>query len=84
MMSKALVNHSPAYQRLGRASATLESAISPSSGLGLVDMWSQLRMDRPNEIASVDIRLLTCLPTEVSKPGTLGFVRGHQRIDLSI
>ncbi|KAH0831978.1 midasin [Lanmaoa asiatica] len=68
LISKALDNCSPAYQRLAYASAILEKAISPSSGLGLVDMWSQLRVVRPTEITSVDIRLLACLPIEVLEP----------------
>lgn len=72
LISKTVDNHSPAYQRLAHASAILENSISPLSGLGLVDIWSQLRAVRPAEITSVDIRLLACLPMEVSEPGTLG------------
>ncbi|KAF8443019.1 hypothetical protein L210DRAFT_3759383 [Boletus edulis BED1] len=68
LISKAIVNYSPSHQHLAHASIVLEAAISPSSGLGLVDMWSKLRIIRPTEITSVDIRLLTCLPAEISEP----------------
>ena len=72
LISKALDNHSPAYQCLAHASTVLEDVISPSSGLGLVDMWSQLRIVRPAEITSVDIRSLAGLPMDVSEPGVSG------------
>ncbi|KAG6377007.1 hypothetical protein JVT61DRAFT_1050 [Boletus reticuloceps] len=68
LISKALVNYSPSYQHLAHASIVLEAAISPSFGLGLVDMWSKLRVIRPTEITSVDIRLLACLPAEIPSP----------------
>ncbi|KAG8214523.1 midasin [Butyriboletus roseoflavus] len=68
LISKTLDHHSPAYQRLAQVSAILENAISPVSGLGLVDMWSQLRVVRSTEISSADIKLLACSLTKVSEP----------------
>ncbi|KAG9315861.1 midasin [Chiua virens] len=66
LISKALDSHPPVFRRLSHLSATLENAISPSSGLGLVEMWSQLRVVRPAEITSVEIKLLACSPLELA------------------
>ncbi|KIK92495.1 hypothetical protein PAXRUDRAFT_571192 [Paxillus rubicundulus Ve08.2h10] len=62
LISTTLENHSPTYDRLASASTILEKAISPSSGLGLVEMWSHLRTVRFFEIAPMEIRLLACAP----------------------
>ncbi|KAF8843352.1 P-loop containing nucleoside triphosphate hydrolase protein [Paxillus ammoniavirescens] len=64
LISKTLENHSPMHDRLASASTTLEKAISPSSGLGLVEMWSHLRPVRPTEITPMEIRLLACAPIQ--------------------
>ncbi|KAF9242636.1 midasin nuclear AAA ATPase [Melanogaster broomeanus] len=68
LISKNLDDHSSTYDRLSSASAILEKAVSPSSGLGLVEMWSQLRTVRPAEITSVEIRLLACTRIQASEP----------------
>ncbi|KAH7885416.1 midasin [Phlebopus sp. FC_14] len=57
-ISKVLDNHSTAYDRIASASSILTRAISPSSGLGLMEIWSQLRLVRPTELSSIEIRQL--------------------------
>ncbi|KIJ64401.1 hypothetical protein HYDPIDRAFT_132220 [Hydnomerulius pinastri MD-312] len=64
LVSKTLENHSPTFNRLASASTTLDKAISPTSGLGLVEMWSQLRSARPAEITCMEIRQLACAPLQ--------------------
>ncbi|KAF9220907.1 hypothetical protein BS17DRAFT_290054 [Gyrodon lividus] len=81
LISKTLETHSPTYDRLSSASTILEKAISPSSGLGLVEMWSQLRTVRPAEIPCKEIRLLACAPVQASELGlsrSCFQLRGHR------
>lgn len=56
--STTLGNHSHIYDRVASVSTTFHTAVSPSSGLGLMAVWSQLRNDRMIELGPLAIRQL--------------------------
>ncbi|KIO05359.1 hypothetical protein M404DRAFT_999966 [Pisolithus tinctorius Marx 270] len=57
-ISTALENHSHIYDRVASASTAFDSAVSSSSGLGLIAIWSRLRNDRMIELGPLAIRQL--------------------------
>ncbi|KAI6098131.1 midasin [Pisolithus sp. B1] len=57
-ISTALENHSHTYDRVASASTIFDTAISSSSGLGLMAVWSQLRNDGMIELGPLAIHQL--------------------------
>ncbi|KAI6030422.1 midasin [Pisolithus orientalis] len=57
-ISTALENHSHIYDRVASASTAFDSAVSSSSGLGLIAIWSRLRNDKMIELGPLAIRQL--------------------------
>ncbi|KAG6332473.1 hypothetical protein ID866_6614 [Astraeus odoratus] len=57
-ISAILENSSPIYGHIVAASAALNAAVSSSSGLGLVEIWSRLRTERTAEFDPGIIRQL--------------------------
>ncbi|KAG1818477.1 uncharacterized protein BJ212DRAFT_1479486 [Suillus subaureus] len=54
----ALQSRGPAFERLAGVSAVLDEAVSPTSGLGLTDMWTHLFAPTTIEVSLPEIRSL--------------------------
>ncbi|KAG1882661.1 hypothetical protein F4604DRAFT_1986326 [Suillus subluteus] len=54
----ALQSRGPAFERLASVSAVLHEAVSPTSGLGLTDMWTHLFAPTTIEVSLPEIRSL--------------------------
>ncbi|KAG1843016.1 P-loop containing nucleoside triphosphate hydrolase protein [Suillus subalutaceus] len=54
----ALQSRGPAFERLASVSAVLDEAVSPTSGLGLTDMWTHLFAPTTIEVSLPEIRSL--------------------------
>ncbi|KAG1748578.1 midasin [Suillus lakei] len=54
----ALKSRSPAFERLASVSAVLDEAVSPTSGLGLTEMWTHLFAPTTIEVSLPEIRSL--------------------------
>ncbi|KAG1742325.1 P-loop containing nucleoside triphosphate hydrolase protein [Suillus paluster] len=54
----ALQSRSPAFDRLASISAVLDEAVSPTSGLGLTNMWTHLFAPKAIEVSVPEIRSL--------------------------
>ncbi|KAG2151443.1 P-loop containing nucleoside triphosphate hydrolase protein [Suillus clintonianus] len=54
----ALQSRSPAFDRLASISAVLDEAVSPTSGLGLTEMWTHLFAPTTIEVSVPEIRSL--------------------------
>ncbi|KAI6151423.1 midasin [Pisolithus thermaeus] len=57
-ISTVLENHPHTYDRVASASTIFDTAISSSSGLGLMAIWSELRNDRMIELGPLTIHQL--------------------------
>lgn len=57
-IAAALGSRSSAFERLASVSAVLDEAVSPTSGLGLTEMWMHLFAPMTIEVSLADIRSL--------------------------
>lgn len=65
LISATVESRSPIYGRVAAASTSLNAALSPSSGLGLVPIWSQLRNEKAVELGPSAIN---CLEHALQEP----------------
>lgn len=73
----ALQSRSPTFDRLASVSAMLDEAVSPTSGLGLTEMWTHLFAPETIEVSLTEIRGLAYAagqPYEGSNQHGIGFL----------